>query len=554
MAALSLLGSNTFSLVLKSLVALAVIWVAQFLYQGFETRVRFRNMAARGLPVPKPHSLLLGHLLLMKKLREGLPKDAHDTYAQRRLTMNWAEYFPGLAKCPPIIYMDLWPFLPYPLIYATSPEACYQMTQEKAQPRHSMFAWAILPVTGGKDLISMDIPDHRVWRSRLNPGFSSRNLMSQVPLMIEEVDTFVQQLRDKAGRNHEYGEIFLLYDRTVNLTFDIILRTAIDLRVNEQLAGPGPILKAMRQLISHIKAENIRSRFERMTPAYRQDVTIHETTIRDILLPHLKSLLGKEMDPTSPKTVIDLALKELKSESGDASVQPGEGFIDIVLSHLKLFILAGHDTTAQAICWVFYELYSRPEILENLRAELDQVLGSDPKLTLSQQPYKLSSLPYTTAVIKETLRLHPLGATHRRGSSDFNIVYEGTTYPTFNALINTSPIAIHLRSDLWPRVNEFLPERFTVPEGHLLHPVKNAWRAFELGNTRCIGEELAMMEMKLVLALTVRDIDMEFDWVGWNKLQNRTTPPEMVDGQYMYRVGNGIGTVKDKLPTLIRLR
>ncbi|TRX90419.1 hypothetical protein FHL15_008784 [Xylaria flabelliformis] len=554
MAALCLLGSNVPSLIFKSLAALATIWVGQVLYQGLTARIRIRTMAARGMPVPKPHSLFLGHLPLMKKLREGLPKDAHDTYAQRRLISNWAEYFPNLEKCPPLIYLDLWPFLSYPLIYATSPEACYQMTQEKAQPRHGMFTWAIYPVTGGKDLISMDIPDHRVWRARLNPGFSSRNLASQVPLMIEEVDTFVQQLRGKAGKNHEYGEIFPLYERTVNLTFDIIMRTAIDLRVNEQLAGPGPILKAMRQLITHVKAENLKSRLERMMPAYKKDVARNESTIRDILLPHLKSHLGKDTDPNSPKTVIDLALKELKNESRNANVQLEESFFDVVLSHLKLFILAGHDTTAQAMCWVFYELYSKPEVLKNIRAELDDVLGPDSKLALSQQPHKLNSLQYTTAIIKETLRLHPLGATHRRGSPEFNIVYEGTVYPTSNALINTSPTAIHLRSDLWPRVNEFIPERFIVPEGHVLHPMKNAWRAFELGNTRCIGEELAMMEMKLVLALAVRDFDMEFDWVGWNKLQNRTPPPDMVDGQYMYRVGNGIGTVKDKLPTRIRIR
>lgn len=66
---------------------------------------------------------------------------------------------------------------------------------------------------------------------------------------------------------------------------------------------------------------------------------------------------------------------------------------------------------------------------------------------------------------------------------------------------------------------EFLPERFLVAEGHPLHPVKNAWRPFELGNTRCIGEELAMVEMKLVLALTMRELDFKFDWEGWNTLQ-----------------------------------
>ncbi|OTB07086.1 hypothetical protein M426DRAFT_9159 [Hypoxylon sp. CI-4A] len=79
---------------------------------------------------------------------------------------------------------------------------------------------------------------------------------------------------------------------------------------------------------------------------------------------------------------------------------------------------------------------------------------------------------------------------------------------------------------------EFLPERFIVVEGHPLHPVKNAWRLFELWNTRCIGEELAMIEMKLV---------------------GRTTPLDSVGREYVYRVSGGIGSVKDKLPTRIKL-
>ncbi|KAI0479887.1 cytochrome P450 [Xylaria cf. heliscus] len=554
MAMLPLFGSFTAGLVLKSLVTLCALWLARFIQQGIAARLRFRRLAAQGMPVPQPHSLFLGHLPLMKSLREGLPKDAHDVYAQRRLTMDWATYFPNLSKCPPVIYLDLWPFLQYPLISATSPEACYQMTQAKAQPRHGMFAWAIFPVTGGRDLISMDIPEHRVWRARLNPGFSARNLTAQLPLMIEEVNTFVEQLRQMAGNDGQYGELFPLYDRTVNLTFDIIMRSAIDLRVNEQLDGPGPILQSMRRLIHHVKAENIKSKFERILPAYRRDVLMNQNRIRDILVPYIQSRLGQGADSGSPKTVIDLALKELENESGGDPVRLNQEFIDTVLSQLKLFILAGHDTTAQAMCWVLYEVYRHKKVIEQLRVEINEVLGPDPKITLSQEPYKLHSLRYTTAVIKETLRLHPLGATHRCGSLDFNIVHEGTVYPTFNALINTNPTAIHLRPDLWPRATEFIPERFIVPEEHPLHPMKNAWRAFELGNTKCIGEELAMMEMKLVLVFTVQDLDLDFDWVQWNKLQNCEKTPDMVDGQHMYRVGNGIGSVKDKLPTRIRIR
>ncbi|KAI0099195.1 cytochrome P450 [Nemania sp. FL0031] len=553
-----LIPTHGLGLVLGSLVGLLIFGAAQFLYQGFSMRLRFRRMKAQGLPVPEPHSFLLGHLPLMMSLKRGLPKDAHDTYAQRRLTGNWPEYFPGYSKCPHVIYLDLWPFLSYPLMQATSAEACYQMTQQRSQPRHPMFGWAIAPVTRGRDLISMDIPTHRVWRSMLNPGFSVRNLTSHIPILTEEVEVFVQGLREKAGSNGTYGAAFGLYDRTAKLTFDIIMRTAVDLRVNEQTSGPGPMLKAIRQLITHVKGENIKSRLERLMPGYRRDVSRNTAIIDGILRPHIQSRFGSEAADANRRTVIDLALGQFRLESkgdaGDESPPPPPEFINTVISQLKLFIFAGHDTTSQAMCWVLHEVYTRPEVLDQVRREVSQVLGPNAKSLLTQKPHHLNELRYTTAVIKETLRLNPLASTHRQGSDGFSIVIEGTTYPTFNALMTTSPTAVHLRSDLWPRATEFLPERFMVLEGHPLHPAKNAWRAFELGSTRCIGEELAMMEMKLVLALTVGELDVEFAWDDRMSTSNQSTPPDMVDGRFMYRTGDGIGTVKDGLPTRVRVR
>ncbi|KAI1819274.1 cytochrome P450 [Xylaria intraflava] len=551
-------SAPTLHVAFRFFLGIALAWTARFLYNGFSNRLRFRRMKAQGLPVPEPHSLLLGHLPLMKRLRRDLPKDAHDTYAQLKLTVNWHEYFPKLSKCPPIIYLDLWPFVTYPLIQATSPEACYQMTQQKPQPRHPMFGWAISPVTGGRDLIAMDIPTHRVWRSRLNPGFSLRNLTSLVPILTEEVEIFVRKLREEAGGDENFGALFPLYKKTVALSFDMIMRAAVDLRVNEQTEGPGPILKAMRHLNTYVKSENIRTKLQRMMPAYRRDVAVNTSIMDDILRPHIRSRAELDTRGTKQKTVIDLALGEIQRQNGKGiqgeNTQSFQELVDIVISQLKLFVLAGHHTTAQAICWVLYEVYSRPEVLEQLRDEVRRVLGPEAKSLLREKPHQLNELQYAAAVIKETLRLHPIASTHRQGSAEFSILINGTTYPTLNALMNTSPLAVHLRSDLWPRATEFLPERFTVAENDLLHPPKHAWRAFELGTTRCIGEELAMIEMKLILVFTVSELDLEFDWARWKKMRNDNTTPESVNGEPMYRTGSGIGTVKDDLPTRVRVR
>jgi cytochrome P450 len=175
----------------------------------------------------EPYSLLLGHLPLLKGLKEGLPSDAHSIYSQLKIVENWQKYFPGESKCPPLIYLDAWPFMPQAIILVISPELCAQLTQEKPQPRHPMFRFLLTPVTGGKDLISMDMAEHRLWRSRLNPGFSSRNLVANMPALLEESAIFAQHLKELASEDDNWGAPFALYDKAVALTFDIIIRIAL---------------------------------------------------------------------------------------------------------------------------------------------------------------------------------------------------------------------------------------------------------------------------------------------------------------------------------------
>jgi cytochrome P450 len=162
-------------------------------------------------------------------------------------------------------------------------------------------------------------------------------------------------------------------------------------------------------------------------------------------------------------------------------------------------------------------------VLAKLRAEHDQVLGSDPNQaadTLRQFPYKLSELVYTTGVVKETLRLHAPATTFRRGSPNFDLVDhvdDGRRYPTTGFVLSPGATGIHAQEDLWPDVKAMIPERYLAPRAIPCTPVKGAWRGFGYGNTACIGQELAMMEMKLVLVFTARELDFEFPWEMWDK-------------------------------------
>ncbi|KAI9640842.1 hypothetical protein NHQ30_010683 [Ciborinia camelliae] len=246
-------------------------------------------------------------------------------------------------------------------------------------------------------------------------------------------------------------------------------------------------------------------------------------TINDMLAPHIQARLAKEPETGDRKTVVDLCLQHIPAGSNEKKAAKARlEYIELVLSQVQVFILAGHHTTAQAICWVLYEIHKYPDVLRQLRSEHDQVLGSNHEQAadiLSKQPHKLKALHYTQAAIKETLRVHALGQTHREGSSGVNFLIDNAVYPTEDTIIQTIPNAPQTRPDLWPRVKEFLPERFPVAKGHARCPPKNTWRPSSWEAQDALAKKLAMMEIKLVPVLALRDLELDFDSEGWNKLR-----------------------------------
>ena len=170
------------------------------------------------------HSFLFGHLLFVSTLTKSYPPDAHGSYAQIQIIDNWKEYFPQAKKIPPVIYLDLWPVMSQPFIWVIDPEACYQHAQLTPLKRHKLVAWALYPMTGGRDLMSVNEASHRVWRNRLNPGFSPRTMMQNLPAIIAEFEVFANSLRTMSGRDGEWSGMFRMQKKIIALTFDLIMK------------------------------------------------------------------------------------------------------------------------------------------------------------------------------------------------------------------------------------------------------------------------------------------------------------------------------------------
>jgi cytochrome P450 len=271
---------------------------------------------------------------------------------------------------------------------------------------------------------------------------------------------------------------------------------------------------------------------------------------------------GTLRDDTKSKTIIDLALSEYKAEksvAGSDTVPIDAIFRKYARSQLKVFIFAGHDATSTAICYAWLLLSRNPHAMAKLRAEHDAILGPDKHnaaAKLAATPSLLNRLPYTLAVIKETLRIFPVVSSARKGMKNFTLTSpQGQRFPTEHCLVWAVHHVLHHNPLWWPRVNEFLPERFLADgeRDEELKPRKNAWRPFEFGPRACIGTELAMAELKIVLALTVRNFDLEEAYEEWDGV-NKPKGVKRVDGERAYQIQLGSAHPVDGFPVRVVAR
>jgi cytochrome P450 len=302
----------------------------------------------------------------------------------------------------------------------------------------------------------------------------------------------------------------------------------------------------------------------RATPFFEWDVRRRRNQLFQFLRPFIMENIGAANQ--SRLTVVQAAVQEFSQETAakgtNAHNTPDESFIEHVFYQLMIFFFGGEDAISIVIPWLYRQLELHPECLAKLRAEHDAVLGSDPRMAndkIRQAPHLLDSLQYTQAVIKETLRLNPATITIREGQPDFTLHVEGsdTPWPTEGFDLFDSSITIHRDEANFPDPLQFIPERFMVPEGDRLHPGKNVWRGFQLGPRRCIGQELAIVVLKLALVLTVRDLDVELAWDKWDHMREQQgfkVNKQVVEGERMYTTGKATSHPKDGAPVHVRIR
>ncbi len=162
---------------------------------------------------------------------------------------------------------------------------------------------------------------------------------------------------------------------------------------------------------------------------------------------------------------------------------------------VKTFLAAGHDSSSLTLTWAFLLLAAHPEADAKLAAELSAALEGQ-----APTPEDIPRLPYTQAIIKETLRLYPpLWMTGRQAAQRCEI--GGLTVPA-GALVVTSPWPVQRLARFFPDPSEFRPERWL--SGETADLPRCAYFPFGGGPRVCIGMGFALLESALILGATAR--------------------------------------------------
>jgi cytochrome P450 len=165
-----------------------------------------------------------------------------------------------------------------------------------------------------------------------------------------------------------------------------------------------------------------------------------------------------------------------------------------VRDQVMTLLLAGFESTANALSWTWYLLSKNRRVERRLKAELDEVLaGRTPAFE------DLSRLTYTRMVIEESLRLYPPAYKFTRQAIQDDEI-GGYSIPA-GSLVIMSPWVTH-RLHVWPDPEAFEPERFS-PDRSDGRP-RFAYFPFGRGPRSCAGSEFAMMEAQLVLAMAAQ--------------------------------------------------
>ncbi|MEC3875921.1 cytochrome P450 [Chryseobacterium salviniae] len=339
----------------------------------------------------------------------------------------------------------------------------------------------------GNGLLTNNGKDWLKQRRLIQPGFSKVKITNLVSIMEDEIDKAFRSFNDETEID--------LYEFFHTLAFNIVAKTLFSSDIDEEK------VKELGKIITEIQeifAKEVR------IPFYTQALNILGISDKNIRKSKqakniIQTVLEKRRNSEQEKNDLLDMLIHAKYEDTQLPMSD-EQLVDEML----ILFIAGHETTANALTFIFFEISKNTDaekkLKEEIAAEGEHVFN----------PESLMKKSFTINVIKEAMRLHsPAWAIDRQALEDDSFKEYSWKKGT---LIILYIAGLHRNPKYWKDPNAFIPERFDSENA------KNfAYYPFGAGPRLCIGEHFAMMEM----ALIVRKFYNNYSFISsQNELQN----------------------------------
>lgn len=453
---------------------------------------------------------------------------------------------------PEFMFLDFRP-VQYPILLVTTHDLAEQFT--KTTKTHPYSVTKSPTVQGefgalvGKNSILIEKGESwKALRKQFNAGFAPQHLLTMLPVIVDKTNTFIEKM-DAVAKSGAVTEL----DRVcVNCTFDIINQVVTNVdghAQDEKRAQENDFLRNFR-LLSQTYASGSGLGLDAINPYFQIRRYYYSRGMDAALFKIIREKFdtiqqsrGTESKATKDRSVLALALQDVETLTPKLS--------QIIADQCKTFLFAGHDTTSILLQRLFYALSIHPACLAKIRSEHDSIFGAaDPQTVLLAKPEEtLRALVYTSACIKEALRLWPPAATARMTHDKFTIkTRQGDQVLVDNCVIYPMQHIIHRDPNVYgPTANDFVPERWmgdsdtstatnTDADGSATPTGKipaSAWRPFERGPRNCIGQELANLEVRVILACVMRRYD--FVKVGVGEVVRDEKGQAIVDEKGKYK-------------------
>ena len=389
----------------------------------------------------------------------------------REIRRDMLAYFTRCAQeCGDIALMR---FGPRNVFLLSHPDHIEQVLVARNRAYSKHYAFKFLRPLLGQGLLTAE-GDHWLRQRRLmQPAFARDALAQYAAVMVDYAEEMVATWSDGEERDIEH--------EVTELTLRIAAKTLMDIDLGEQLS-----------IVSHgtdAMTDDFRRRFQSIAQLPRWLPTPNNRrSDRDL----------KQLDGVIEGIIA--ARRKSSEDHGDLlsllmqarDEDDGRGMSDKQLrDEVMTLLLAGHETTANALSWTWYLLAQHPRVETKLLAELDEVLGGRAP-TMDDLP----RLAYTEQIVKESMRLYPPAYTvGREAIEDTQIgnfkVPRGTT-------VFMSQWVVHHDNRWYDEPEKFAPERWTA-EFERTRP-KYAYFPFGGGPRVCIGNTFAMIEATLLVA------------------------------------------------------